>query len=153
MKLAFNGKAHYTDFDKGYELYVSRSRKGECFDKKTYNRVIRLYCKKMAERLLDDGFVDLPAGLGMITAAEITRKPQYRGKTFVGYGKMDWKTGHRDGKLKTFGMVYLPRRGGRKENLRSYGYVANRALFKKMKSKYDSPGCSWALMEFNDEMI
>ena len=151
MKLAFNGQAHYTDFSKGYELYKKRNKKTP-IDAVTYNRVIRLYCKSLADRLLDDGMVDLPDGIGSISAAIITRKAQYRGKLFVGYGGMDWKKGHRDGKLKTFGMVFLPRRG-KNENLRSYGYVANRQLFKRMKSEYESEDCKWQPIEFNDSLI
>lgn len=152
MKLAFNGQGRYARFDEAYDTYVKRSRKGDVVDKKTYKRAIKKYCSLLAQRLIEDGIVDLPMKLGSISAVNITRKPQYRGKKFVGYGKMDWKKGHYDGKLKTFGMAYLPRRG-KNSNLRSYGYVANRELFKKMKNKYETGETGWEPMEFNDEMI
>ena len=152
MKLAFNGQAHYTDFEKGFALYTRRSKRGLCVDYATYKRIIRRYCERLADRLYENGIVDLPNEMGSIAAAIMTRKPQYRGKQFVGYGKMDWKKGHYDGKLKAFGMVYLPRRN-RNKNLRSFGYVANRQLFKKMKNQYESDECGWKPIEFKDEMI
>ena len=151
MKLAFNGEAHYTDFSDGYQLYVNRSRKGQSVDKKTYNRIIRLYCQSLADGLLRNGMVDLPNEMGMIAAATIRRKPQYRGKKFIGYGAMDWEKGHFDGTLKSFGLVFLPK--GNRKNLRCYGFVANRELFKKMKKAYAQPFCPWSPVVFNDEMI
>lgn len=151
MKLAFNNKAHYTDFDAGYGLYVRRSRGGKCLSEEQYRKAIKMYCRYMAKSLCDEGAAELPCGLGMITAAIITRKPQYRGKKFVGYGKMDWQNGTYDGKLKAFGVVYLPRH--EYANLRCFGYVANRRLFKKMKDIYTSYDCPWQPVEFKDEMI
>lgn len=152
MKLAFNGEAHYTDFSEGYQLYVKRSKKGKSFDSKAYNRVIRMYCNLLAERLCERGMVDLPAGMGSITAAIITKRPQYRGKKFIGYGAMDWEKGHYDGKLKAFGLVFFPKRN-KNGNLRCFGYVANRRLFKKMKEIYKSDDCLWHPLDFNNEMI
>lgn len=144
--------AHYPDLTDGYTLYVRRSKGGRVFDEKMYARIVKMYCAILANRLLETGAVDLPKGLGTISAARLTRKPQYRGKTFVGYGKMDWTTGQYDGKLKTFGMVYLPKHG-KNNNLRSLGFVANRSLFKRMKSLYESGDCKWSLLDFNDDMI
>lgn len=152
MKLALNNMAHYPDLADGYNLYVKRSKGGRVFDRKMYARIVKMYCAILANRLLETGVVDLPKGLGTISAARLTRKPQYRGKTFVGYGKMDWTTGQYDGKLKTFGIVYLPKHG-KNNNLRSLGFVANRSLFKRMKSLYESCDCKWGLLDFNDEMI
>ena len=151
MKLAFSGQGRFGEFGDGYELYAKRSRLG-IVDLQTYKRIVKRYCSRLADRLVEDGMVDLPGELGSITAAYITRKPQYRGNKFIGYGKMDWKSGHYDGKLKAFGMVYLPRRG-KNANLRSYGFVANRALFKRMKNKWDCGFNDWKPIEFNDEMI
>ena len=152
MRLAFNGSGHYPDLEEGYGLYVRRSKKGESVDRKTYGRIIREYCRHLADMLIEYGIADLPDDMGYIAAAVITRKPQYRGKKFIGYGGMDWEKGHYDGRLKTFGMVFLP--GHRKNrNLRSFGYVANRRLFKKMKERYLSGECDWQPIEFKDEMI
>lgn len=154
MKLAFNGKAHYTDFEPGYQLYVKRARRDDIFDRATYNRVIRKYCQLLSNRLISNGMVDLPCNLGSISAAVFTRKPQYRGKTFIGYGKMDWKNKRYDGKLKAFGLVYMPRRGNKRQsNLRCYGFVANRNLFKTMKHIYEGENCHWVPVAFNDDMI
>jgi len=91
-------------------------------------------------------------GLGQIAAAIITRKPQYRGKKFIGYGKMDWDKGCFDGSPKAFGIVFLPNRN-KKAGLRCYGFVANRKLFKRMKARYESDDCPWVPLEFNDDMI
>lgn len=150
MKLALNGLAHYTDFRAGYELYKKRSRKNACVDYAAYKRAVREYCSILAERLVTDGMVDLPGEIGSIVAVEIVRRPQYRGKTFIGYGKKDWSTGHFDGTLKTFGLMYMPRHG-KNNNLRCFGFVANRRLFKKVKEAYEKG--NWNLLEFNDEMI
>lgn len=152
MKLAFSGQARYTDFEDAYDLYVKRSKKGEYVDASMYSRIVRAYCKLLADKLFEDGMVDLPKGLGSIAAAIITRKPQFRGKTFIGYGKMDWEKGHFDGNLKTFGLVYLPEHE-KNPNLRSFGFVANRRLFKRVKERYNSEDCPWQPIEFNDEMI
>lgn len=152
MKLAFNSQARYTDFSDGYKLYIARSRKGESVDETMYKRIIRKYCSRLAEHLQEYGIIDLPNEMGSIAVAEITRRPQYRGKQFIGYGKMDWKKGHYDGTLKSFGFVFLPKRN-KKQNLRCYGFVANRELYKKMKDIYQAPHCSWHPIVFNDEMI
>lgn len=152
MKLAFNGKGRFGEFDESYELYVKRAKGDPVVDATMYRRIVKKYCDRLVERLLEEGMVDLPNGLGSIAAAKITRKPQYRGNKFVGFGKMDWKQGHYDGKLKAFGMVYLPKRS-KSENLRCYGYVANRALFKEMKKRYEYGVCNWKPIEFNDEMV
>lgn len=152
MRLAFNKQGKYTDFKEGYELYVKRSRLGNFMDEKTYRKVVKAYCRMMADRIYEEGMVDLPGGLGSIMAATITRKPQYRGDKFIGYGKYDYEKGHFDGKLKTFGMVFLPRRQ-RTQNLRCYGFVANRRLFQKVKEKAIGFGCNWRPIEFNDDMV
>ena len=152
MKLAFSGEARYPDYKKGYELYVKRSKAGNCMDFKTYKRVIRKYCMSLAERLCDSGYVELPAGLGAIVPITIDRKAQYRGNKFIGYGKMDWEKGHYDGSNKAFGITFLPRRR-KKDNLRCYGFVANRKLFKRVKEKSDDYQCEWKPLQFNDDMI
>lgn len=152
MKLALNGQGHYTDFSGGYDLYLRRSLTDRCVDRATYCRVVREYCKLLADRLIECGIVDLPKELGTIAAVTITRKPQYRGKKFIGYGKMDWAAGHYDGVLKTFGIAYLPKHG-RNANLRCLGFVANRRLFGRLKERSLSDNCVWTPLEFNDEMI
>jgi hypothetical protein len=150
MKLAFSGQARYTDFSDGYALYLKRSKKGNVLDEAMYRRVVKEYCQTAAERLIEDSMVDLPE-IGTITAVSLIRKAQYRGDKFIGYGAKDWKTGRYDGKLKTFGLVLMPK-SRRKQNLRCYGFVANRKLFKRMKKIYDS-GRHWPLIDFNDKMI
>lgn len=152
MKLAFSGEAHYPDFSAGYQLYSRRVRSRVPMGFGVYKRVVRMYCASLAERLYDNGMVDLPSKLGQIYAAEITRKPQYRGKQFLGYGMKDWKAGHYDGNMKAFGVVFLPNRM-KKASLRCYGFVANRQLFKRLKSRYEDYYCPWAPLEFNDEMV
>lgn len=152
MKLALNGLGRHPDFTGGYDLYTRRSKAGRCVSYAAYRRIVRMYCKLLAERLAEKGIVDLPNGLGSIATAVITRKPQYRGRRFIGYGGMDWKSGHLDGKLKTFGVVYLPRHG-RNANLRCLGFVANRRLFRRLKDIYCGDGCPWTPIDFNDDMI
>lgn len=152
MKLAFNGQAHYTDFTDGYNLYVKRARGNAPLSLDVYKRVLKRYCKLLAERLIRNGIVDLPKTLGTIASAIITRRPQYRGKQFIGYGAIDWSNGRYDGKLKTFGIVYLPRHD-KNQNLRCLGFVANRRLFQAVKAEYVNDNCTWQPVEFNDEMI
>lgn len=151
-RLAFSGEGRYADFDKGYRLYVSRARGNDCVDEVTYRRVVREYCRSFADRLEENGFVDFPNGMGSLAAALIERKPQFRGKKFIGYGKKDWSTGRYDDSRKAFGLVFLPT-WGKKGSLRSYGFVGNRRLFKKMKKQYESDDCKWVPIEYNDEMI
>ena len=151
MKLAFSGKARYPDMTDGYNLYVKRSRSRECVDRKMYNRVIRDYCRSLTDRLLEEGMADIPE-LGSVAAANIRRKAQYRGKKFIGYGKMDCEKGHLDGELHAFGLVFLPNRN-KSSNVRSFGVVANRQLFKKMKALFLSDDCPWRPMEYDDEII
>ena len=152
MRLAFTCKGRYTDFSDGYDIYCKRARKKDILDVKTYNRIIRKYCEHLSDKLCIDGIIDLPCELGYIAAATLTRRPRYIGKTFIGYGKYDWKEKQYDGKLKTFGIVYLPQHG-KNDNLRCYGFVANRRLFKKIKGMIDSGRTEWIPVEFNDSMI
>ena len=152
MKLAFSGEGRYPDYDKGYELYVKRAKTDSYVDKKTYKRLIRKYCAELAEQLYENGFVQLPGDMGIISAALFERRPQYRGKKFIGYGKMDWEKGHYDGSSTAFGITFLPRLR-KKDNLRCYGFVANRRLFKRMKERYESYHCPWTPVRFSDEMI
>ena len=152
MKLAFNGQAHYTDFASGYDLYKKRSKAGRSFSEREYRRVIRTYCRLLADSLVKNGIVDFPGELGSVVAAVITRKAQYRGKKFIGYGGWDYKNKCYDGKLKTFGMVYLPRQK-KNDNLRSFGFVANRQLFRRMKERFQDSLCPWTPITFEKEMI
>lgn len=152
MKLAFSGQARYPDMTDGYKLYVRRTRKREPVDLDTYTAVVKDYCSLLAEDLKKDGMVDLPCGLGSVAAVIIRRRPQFRGKKFVGYGNYDWKEGHYNGEPEAFGLAFLPSRD-RTHNLRCYGFVANRRLFKKMKELYRSYDCPWVPMEYGKEMI
>lgn len=152
MKLAFSGEARYPDFNDGYRLYSKRVRDFVQLGFSTYRKVVKMYCASLAERLCENGMVDLPSGLGSICAVTIRRKPQYRGKKFIGYGKMNWDGGYMDGDPVAFGIVFLPNRK-RNMNLRSYGFVANRKLYKKMKELYSGYDCKWVPLEFSDELI
>lgn len=153
MKLAFSGDGRYADFSGGYKLYAKRSKSGCEVDRETYCRIVRRYCKLLAAQLEENGIVDLPNEIGSIAAATLTRRPQFRGKKFIGYGAIDWTTGQYDGRLKTFGMVFLPRHTKKNSNLRCFGFVANRRLFKRMKEKSKRIDCPWDAIEFKDEMI
>ena len=152
MKLAFHGQAKYADMSDGYDLYRRRTRTNEPVPLHIYTAVVKEYCRMMAEDLEKEGMVDLPVGLGTIAAVRIFRRPQFRGKKFVGYGKFDWKKGHYDGEPWAFGLAYLPRRT-KTQNLRCYGFVANRRLFKRMKELHDGYDCPWVPMEYGNEMI
>ena len=149
MKLAFSGQARYPDLDEGYDLYLKRT-KSQPLEKKEYNRVVKAYCRRLAEYMKEEGMVDLPGKMGMLSSAILTRKPQYRGEKFVGYGKMDWTKGHFDGNLKAFGVVFLPRHE-KNNNMRSFGFVCNRRLFKDIKEKYLAG--DWSPLEFTEDMI
>lgn len=152
MKLAFSGQAKYPDMTDGYELYVRRARTNKPVDLQTYTAVVKEYCSLLAEDLKNEGIIDLPCGLGSVAAVTIRRRPQYRGKRFVGYGSYNWEKGHYDGEPKAFGLAFLPSRD-KTNNLRCYGFVANRKLFKKIKELYQSYDCPWVPMEYGKEMI
>lgn len=151
MKLAFNGEARYPDYSGGYDLYIRRARSKECVDNDTYKRIIRSYCRLLSDRLYSDGLVDIPE-LGSVATALIDRKPHYRGKVFLGFGSMDWKTGKYNGEYQAFGVVFLPDRR-MSSNLRSFGFVTNRNLFKRMKKKYLSGEYDWVPIYYTEEMI
>lgn len=151
-KLAFSCKGKYPDFSKGYTLYNDRSRKTKPVDKRTYCNIIRDYCKYLSEKLERDGMVDFPKGIGTLFVTMFRRKPQYIGKQFVGFGKMDWKRKAYDGSSSAFGIVFLPSRRYT-ANLRSFGFVANRRLFQRLKQEYDEGTCSWKPIDFNEKMI
>ena len=152
VKLAFSGLARYPDYSDGYRYYLAHTRSDNKLSEKDYRRVIREYCKILADRIVETGAVDLPGKLGLIAAASMRRKPQYRGDRFIGYGKMDWDKGHYDGSFYAFGVVYLPNRKA-SNNLRCLGFVANRQLYKKLKARSGSWECNWKPIEFNEEMI
>ena len=152
MKLAFSGQARYPDMTDGYEVYVRRTRKNEPVNLHTYTAIVKEYCSLLAEDLKKEGAVDLPCGLGTVAAVTIRKSPQYRGDKFVGYGGFNWEKGHFDGEPEAFSITYLPRRDKNK-NLRCYGFVANRRLFKKMKELYQSYDCPWVPIEYGKEMI
>ena len=151
MKLAFNGQARFAEFNDGYELYSRRKRFENPVDFKTYKNVVRDYCKMLADELEHNGIAELPCGLGMLAAATFMRKPQYRGRKFLGYGTMNWHTGKFDGSVNTFGIAFLPKFD--KKNLRCYGFVANRQLFKRVKEEYRNEYRTWSPIEFNDKMV
>ena len=152
MKLAFSGQSRFADYEEGYQLYLKRLRGRTPVDFTTYKRIVRAYCRMLAERLYDEGMADFPNGMGSVCTALLRRRPQYRGKTFIGLGKMDWEKGHYDGSYKAFGLVFMPNRNV-SNNLRCYGFVGNRQLFKKLKAEYDNRECDWFPMEYKDEMI
>lgn len=151
MKLAFSGQGRYPDFEKGYALYVKRAKTDSYMDRKGYSRVIRAYCKELAGQLETNGMADIP-GLGSLMVSVFRRRPQYRGKKFIGYGKIDWKTKEYDGSPKAFGVAFLPRHD-RNQNLRCYGFVANRRLYQRLKEIYDGFDCPWTPLDFSNEMI
>ena len=152
MRLAFDNMAHYTDFSKGYELYLKRCRNGRPVKESEYRRVVKQYCKALSESLSETGFITLPCDMGTITTAILTRKPQYRGDKFIGFGKKNWETGQYDGTLKAFGIVYMAKHT-KNNNLRCYGFVANRRLFQKIKETYDSGSSYIVPADFTDELI
>ena len=152
MKLAFSGQARYPDMTDGYNLYCKRRRQKEPVPLDIYTKVVKDYCSLLAEDLIKEGMVDLPAGIGTIAAVMIERRPQYRGKKFIGYGSFNWEKGHYDGEPKAFGLAFLPRMD-KTHNLRCYGFVANRRLFKKMKELHNGYDCPWVPMEYRKEMI
>jgi len=152
MKLAFSGEARYPVLKDSFHVYSRRVRGRLPVDYKVYCKVVKLYCASLAERLCNEGMADLPSDLGTLYASTIKRKPRYRNGKFDGFGKKDWKNGYYDGTPTAFGVVFLPNRN-KSQNLRCYGFVANRALYKRLKGIYESRDCKWVPLEFNDEMI
>lgn len=149
MKLAYSGSNRFADYVSGYTLYCNRKGTLSLTD---YKRVVRNYCKLLADRLTEDGIIDLPANLGSVAVANMKRRPQYRGKKFIGYGSIDWKTGQFNGDINAFGIVFLPNRR-LTDNLRCYGFVANKRLFQKLKASYINSECFWHPMDFTNDMI
>lgn len=152
MKLAFSGDAHYTSFDSGYERYVKGAKTRELVDRATYNRVVRSYCQLLVDRLYEEGMVDLPCNMGTLAAVKIKRKPQFRKGRFVGFGKLDWEKGTYDDSREAFGVAFLPKHGIN-DNLRCYGFVANRRLYQRMRDRSEEFTCPWVPMKLTEDMI
>lgn len=128
----FEGKARRADYGPGYARYLSRcvkTPKDRVLDDKAYGKVIQAYCQHLADTLENQGIIDLPSGMGSIVAVRIRLKPQYN----KAMGK--WFT--KGTNPHSFGFIYTPRREKGYENLRCYGYRANRRLYDRMRKKYD----------------
>lgn len=152
MKLAFTGEAHYTSFENGYNRYVMGAKSREVVDRATYNRVVKAYCQLLADKLMDEGMVDLPCNLGTLATVRIKRKPQFRGRKFVGFGKKDWESGIYDDSREAFGVALLPRHEIN-DNLRCYGFVANRQLYQRLKNRSEEFACPWVPIRLTEDMI
>ena len=105
MKRPFYGTAKYADMTGGYRLYASRKKKGEPVDIVRYSKVVKAYCRRLAERLGKDGMVQLPCGLGLLAAAMVRRKPRYKDGRFVGIGRFNPRTREYDGTMEAFTIV------------------------------------------------
>lgn len=152
MRPAFYGKAGSTDMTCGYRCYSTRKKKHEPVSTVIYGRVVRAYCRRLAGKLEKDGMVQLPCGIGLLSAAFVRRKPRYRDGRFLGIGMYDPRTGKYDGTTEAFSIVLFPDISGT-QNLRCYGFVCNSRLFRRMKKAWTEGTCAWRPARYDDDMI
>ena len=130
---------------------MKRSRTDITLNFDTYKRIVRDYCKALASEICETGMIELPR-IGSLAVSLFRRKPRYRNNKFVGYGKYDWEKKEYDGSKNSFGVAFLPRHD-KNNNLRCYGFVANRRLYQKLKEIYEKFDCPWVPLGFTNEMI
>lgn len=144
----FDNKARRPNYDSGYAKYLGRCAKTKAdkvFDRSRYISIVKDYCKMLAQRLEDEGTIDLPCGMGSIVAVSIRRRPRYNKRTGKWHlaNSIDWEMFRNEGVKMykddkyTFGFIYSPRREEGFENLRCYGIRANEELYSRMRKKYD----------------
>lgn len=145
----FKGEARYPDLSNGYELYTHRSAttpKDRLLTEEQYNKVVKLFCKEYADRLEEEGMVDLPCEIGSVVAVEVTKRPTFDpclGK-YRTADNIDWAKTRQEGTIvrkdgrKTFGIAFVPRHTKGYGNFRCFGIRANKNLYKRMKKQYDS---------------
>lgn len=160
----FLGESRYPDLSKGYELYLHRSAKTpkeRILSLQQYNRIVKSYCKALADKLEDEGITDLPSNIGSIAAVNIRKKPTYD-KTRKAYRPadlIDWdKTRETGGIVRkdcriTFGFVFVPKRIKGHENFRCFGIRANKALYKRMKKHYDAGTFNFYLADLETYLV
>jgi len=160
--MLFTGKARYPDMKAGYDRYCGKRRpEDRRLGMAEFSRAVKAYCKEMAAELERTGMVDLPCGLGTIWAVEITRKPAYdpvAGK-YRSADVIDWNETRRTGEIvrkdgrKTFGFTFAPRRGKGMENFRCWGIQANKALYRRMRKRYDGGTLGFPLAQLENFVI
>lgn len=148
MRKLFNGEARYPDLDCSYDYYLSRrgeSERSSTLSREDFNRVVKMYCKSLAEDLCSTGSIDLPCDMGMIAAVRVKRKPVFNTRTgkYTTGSSVDWDRTREEGKIvfgdgnDAFGFVFVPKWKKGNENLRCVGIRANKELYRKMKDMYN----------------
>lgn len=144
----FVNKARYPDLTNGYLLYRNRSAmtpSDRVLTESQYNRIVKSYCKELANRIETEGIADLPSDIGAIVAVNIYKKPVYdaREKKYRLARNIDWNATRENKKItykdspNTFGFVFAPKHIKKNNILRCFGFVANKALYKRMRVKYN----------------
>ena len=154
----FKNKSRYPDLSSGYELYCNRSvktPKDRILDRVLYNRIVKAFCKELADELEKDGIVDLPSDIGSVIAVGITKKPSYDVslKKYRSADNVDWDATRKNGTVvrkdgnKTFGFVFQSKRVKGHGNFRCFGIRANKALYKRMRKCYDEGTLNFSLTD------
>lgn len=144
----FDKKARIPDLRSGYERYVGRcanTKKENILDYSTYRKIVDDYCGMLAQRLEQEGTIDLPCGIGSIVAVAMRRRPTYDKKAnrWRSSQAVNWKATKREGTVvyhntpNTFGFILSPRREKGYENFRCYGIRVNAKLYARMRKQYD----------------
>jgi len=144
----FDRKARKPNLSDGYARYLGRCTKtpeDKILDYKTYRKIVGDYCGMLADRLEQEGVIDLPSGIGSIVAVAIRRRPRYD-KTASKWRStqvINWKATKQDGATVysdtpyTFGFIFSPRREKGYENFRCYGIRLNYKLYARMRKMYE----------------
>ena len=146
--IPFKHTARYPDLTNGYMLYRNRSMNtppDRLLTEEQYNRIVKSYCKELAGRIESQGVADLPSDMGAIVAVNIYKKPVYNAKEkkYKLARSIDWNATRETKEIvykdcpNTFGFVFAPKHIKKNNILRCFGFVANKALYKRLKAKYD----------------
>lgn len=144
----FVNKAKYPDLSNGYLLYRNRSSltpTDRLLAEQKFNRVVKKYCKELATRIEEQGVADLPSDIGALVAVNIRKRPVYdkREKKFRPARNVDWNKTRETKEIvyktdpNTFGFVFVPKHVKGRNIFRCFGFVANKSLYKRLRSKYN----------------
>ena len=171
MGIVFKGKARYPSMSDGYALYLRRTKKPETeLDEKTYGKVIKAYCKTLAELLENDGIVDLPCKLGSIVVTRYKYRWKFTNDGKIhGRGKTDWAKTRElwnndpkaaENKVRVmspdlYGTViaYVPNHYTANGNLRAVGFRANRELYRRIAESVKNGTNNYAVPDYDNFML
>lgn len=147
--IPFKGEERYPDLKPGYELYSKRAYRTpekNRLSEAEFSRIVKAYCKLLSERLVNEGFIELPYDIGAVAAVKIRRTPKFDPirKSWRTADSIDWKETKKAGRIvrkdeqETIGFAFVPKHAKGRDIFRCFGIRSNRMLYDKVKERYDS---------------